>query len=67
MAAMINRDFIDSGFPFKDIVMSCGNTKFIGSPAKELYHWWGYNVALAFFHSKKIVHKEHFDLITGRG
>ncbi len=63
MAAIVNRDFIDSGFPFKDIVMLFGNKKVVSSPAKELYRWWGYNVARAFFHSKKIVHKEHFDLI----
>ena len=67
MAAIVNRDFIDSGFPFEDIVMMCGPSKVVSSPVKGIYQWWGYRVARDFFHSKKIIDKTHFDLIHWEG
>ena len=80
LAAILNRIFIDRGFPFEDIVFSCGRdlphetiassggrSKIVASPTKGLYHWWGYQTARDFFHSKKIVHIEYFDLINWEG
>ena len=67
MAGIVNRDFITSTFPFEDVRLDCSTKKVVGSPTRAIYQWWGYKTARAFFHSKKIVNKTHFDLIYWEG
>ena len=47
--------------------MFYGGKRASASPTKSIYSWWGYNTARKLFHSKKIVHKEHFKLIHWDG
>ena len=39
----------------------------MGSPTAAIYKWWGYNIAHAVFHSKRIVDKSNFGLIYWKG
>jgi hypothetical protein len=67
MAAITNRDFITSIFPFEHIVMKCGGQKNHSSPTKAIYRWWGCNTARRLFHCKDIVKAQYFDYIYWDG
>ena len=67
IAAIVNREYIDSNFPFEDIVLSCSGKKAIALPIKSIYHWWGFKIAREFFHIKGIINEAHFDLIHWDG
>jgi len=67
LAALVNREFIDAEFPFEPFHFSCGDRKVRSSPTEAIYAWWGSIVARKYYHGKKKIHKDHFDLIYGRG
>ena len=39
LVAMINRSFINSNFPYEDLVLCCGGRKILASPIQALYKW----------------------------
>ena len=63
LAALVNEKFINGEIPFENVSLFCGGKRASSSTTKSMYSWWGYNTERKLFHSKKIVHKEHFKLI----
>ena len=41
MKALVNQDFVDSVYPFEEIVLTCGGRKSIGSLAMNINRWCG--------------------------
>ena len=68
LAALVNKKFIDGEIPFENVSLFCGGKRASSSPTKSIYSWWWvYNTARKLFHSKMIVHKEHFKRIHWDG
>lgn len=67
MAALVNGDFIDSEFPFEDIILQTSGRKVTGSAINANHGWWSHNIARQFYHSKKIATESDFDLIQWDG
>ena len=60
-------DFIQSVFPFEEVVVMAGRNKITGSPRKALYDFWGSRTARALFNNKRIVSIYNFNLIYWGG
>ena len=41
LAAIVNREFIDTTYPFEEIVLTSNGTKSVGSSTLNIYRWWG--------------------------
>jgi hypothetical protein len=61
VAVIVNKDFTDNTFPFEDVIFQ--NKTVVGSITNAIYQCWGYQPTRTFFHSKKILHGPHVDLI----
>ena len=70
LAAVVNREFIDTTYPFEEIVLTSNGTKSVGSSTLNIYRWWGYRVAREFYATKKTgckINREDFDLVYWEG
>lgn len=67
LRGLTDKEYIDSLFPFEQVVVMAGKMKVIGSPRRAFYEFWGSRTACALFHSKCIVSKYNFNLIFWNG
>ena len=66
LESIATQRFIKSDFPFEQIRLRCGPQKCTGSPARDIYRWWGSRTAREYYHQKGKIHESHFHLIHWR-
>lgn len=67
IAAYVSDDYVESVFPFEQIVVSTADEKITGSVRTALVRHWGYSYAKKFYNEKHIVSEQNFRLIWWDG
>ena len=70
MKAIVNRESIDTAYPFEEIVLTCGGRKSVGDTAAKISRWRGYKAARRYYSSKKTgarIQDADFDLVYWEG
>jgi hypothetical protein len=60
-------EYIESEFPYEEVIIKMGGKKITESPRSGLEEYWGRLTAKKFFNDKKIVLATHFDTIWWDG
>ena len=59
--------YITTLFPFKRVIMLCGNSRVTASATDAIYEWTSRETARALYDERNIVPAEYFDLIYWKG